>query len=122
MRTEDGTWLAEVFEEHRAHLRAVAYRMLGSLPDADDAVQDAWVRFSQSQAGGVDSLGGYLTTIVARICLNTLRARKTRRPHPRGPTSRTPGLFHRGRAGHRNRRDHRPRPPQPARPACSWRL
>lgn len=84
MRTEDGTWLAEVFEKHRAHLRAVAYRMLGSLPDADDAVQDAWVRFSQSQADGVDNLGGYLTTIVARICLNTLRARKTRREDPVG--------------------------------------
>jgi RNA polymerase sigma factor (sigma-70 family) len=79
MRTADGTWLAEVFAEHRAHLRAVAYRMLGSLPDADDAVQDAWIRFSQSQAGAVDNLGGYLTTIVARICLNTLRARKARR-------------------------------------------
>jgi RNA polymerase sigma factor (sigma-70 family) len=83
-RTEDASWLAEVFEEHRAHLRAVAYRMLGSLPDADDAVQDAWVRFSQSQAVGVDNLGGYLTTIVARVCLNTLRARKTRREDPVG--------------------------------------
>jgi RNA polymerase sigma factor (sigma-70 family) len=84
MRTEDGTWLAEVFEEHRAHLRAVAYRMLGSLPDADDAVQDAWVRFSQSHTGGVDNMGGYLTTIVARVCLNTLRACKTRREDPVG--------------------------------------
>jgi RNA polymerase sigma-70 factor, ECF subfamily len=72
-------WLAEVFEEHRARLRAVAYRMLGSLPDADDAVQDAWVRFSQADSDGVDNLGGYLTTIVARVCLNTLRARRTRR-------------------------------------------
>jgi len=84
MRTEDGTWVADVFEEHRAHLRAVAYRMLGSLPDADDAVQDAWVRFSQSHVGGIDNPGGYLTTIVARICLNTLRARKTRREDPVG--------------------------------------
>jgi RNA polymerase sigma-70 factor, ECF subfamily len=80
----DGGWLAERFEEHRARLRAVAYRMLGSLPDADDAVQDAWVRFSQSGAGGVDNLGGFLTTIVARVCLNTLRARKTRREDPVG--------------------------------------
>jgi RNA polymerase sigma factor (sigma-70 family) len=84
MRTEDGTWLAEVFEEHRAHLRAVAYRMLGSLPDADDAVQDAWVRFSQSRVGEVDNVGGYLTTIVARVCLNTLRGRKSRREDPVG--------------------------------------
>ncbi|HET9972418.1 MAG TPA: sigma-70 family RNA polymerase sigma factor [Streptosporangiaceae bacterium] len=83
-RAEESTWLAEVFEEHRAHLRAVAYRMLGSLPDADDAVQDAWVRFSQSRADGVDNLGGYLTTIVARICLNTLRARKARPEDPVG--------------------------------------
>ena len=77
-RTGDG-WLAEAFEEHRPRLRAVAYRMLGSLPDADDAVQDAWVRFSQSGADGVENLGGYLTTIVARVCLNALRARKSRR-------------------------------------------
>lgn len=83
-RTGDDGWLAERFEEHRARLRAVAYRMLGSLPDADDAVQDAWVRFSQSDAGGVDNLGGFLTTIVARVCLNTLRARKTRREDPVG--------------------------------------
>jgi RNA polymerase sigma factor (sigma-70 family) len=83
-QTEDSAWLAEVFEGHRAHLRAVAYRMLGSLPDADDAVQDAWIRFSQSEPGRVDNLGGFLTTIVARVCLNTLRARKTRRDDPVG--------------------------------------
>jgi len=77
-RTEDPTWLAEVFEKHRARLRAVAYRMLGSLPDADDAVQDAWFRFSRSDTSSVDNLGGFLTTIVARVCLNTLRARKAR--------------------------------------------
>jgi RNA polymerase sigma-70 factor (ECF subfamily) len=80
----DATWLAEVFEKHRARMRAVAYRMLGSLPDADDAVQDAWVRFSQSDTGGVDNVGGYLTTIVARVCLNTLRARKARPEDPAG--------------------------------------
>jgi RNA polymerase sigma factor (sigma-70 family) len=84
MRTEDGAWLAEAFEEHRAHLRAVAYRMLGSLPDADDAVQDAWVRFSRSEAYRVDNLGGFLTTIVARVCLNMLRARKARPEDPAG--------------------------------------
>jgi DNA-directed RNA polymerase specialized sigma24 family protein len=75
-RTENDAWLADVFEEHRARLRAVAYRMLGSLPDPDDTVQDAWVRFSQSDADSVDNMGGYLTTIVARICLNMLRARR----------------------------------------------
>jgi RNA polymerase sigma-70 factor (ECF subfamily) len=72
-------WLADRFEEHRARLRAIAYRMLGSLSDADDAVQDAWVRLSRSGAGEVENLDGWLTTIVARVCLNTLRARNARR-------------------------------------------
>ncbi|HEY3956891.1 MAG TPA: sigma-70 family RNA polymerase sigma factor [Streptosporangiaceae bacterium] len=76
---EGSEWLAERFEEQRGHLRAVAYRMLGSLSEADDAVQDAWVRVSQAGADGVDNLGGWLTTIVARVCLNMLRARNTRR-------------------------------------------
>ncbi len=71
-------WLADRFEENRAHLRAVAYRMLGSLTDADDAVQDAWVRASRSEAGEVQNMRGWLTTIVARVCLNTLRARNAR--------------------------------------------
>lgn len=71
-------WLADRFEEHRPHLRAVAYRMLGSLSEADDAVQDAWLRLSRSGAGGVENLGGWLTTIVARVCLNTLRSRNAR--------------------------------------------
>jgi RNA polymerase sigma factor (sigma-70 family) len=72
-------WLAGRFEEHRAHLRAVAYRMLGSLTEAEDAVQDAWIRLSRSGAGEVENLGGWLTTIVARVCLNQLRSRNTRR-------------------------------------------
>ena len=76
---EGSEWLADRFEEHRGHLRAVAYRMLGSLAEADDAVQDAWVRVSAAGADGVDNLGGWLTTIVARVCLNMLRARNTRR-------------------------------------------
>jgi RNA polymerase sigma-70 factor, ECF subfamily len=76
---EGSEWLAERFEEQRGHLRAVAYRMLGSLSEADDAVQDAWVRVSQAGADGVDNLGGWLTTIVARVCLNMLRSRNTRR-------------------------------------------
>jgi RNA polymerase sigma-70 factor (ECF subfamily) len=61
-------WLADRFEEHRAHLRAVAYRMLGSLAEADDAVQDTWLRLSRSGASEVENLGGWLTTIVARVC------------------------------------------------------
>ncbi len=72
-------WLADRFEEHRARLHAVAYRMLGSLAEADDAVQDAWLRLSRAGAGEVENLGGWLTTIVARVCLNMLRARKVRR-------------------------------------------
>jgi RNA polymerase sigma-70 factor (ECF subfamily) len=76
---DENEWLAERFEEHRAHLRSVAYRMLGSLSEADDAVQDTWLRLNRSGAGGVDNLGGYLTTIVARVCLNMLRSRTTRR-------------------------------------------
>jgi RNA polymerase sigma-70 factor (ECF subfamily) len=71
-------WLAERFEEHRGRLRAVAYRMLGSLDEADDAVQEAWVRFSAAGADEVVNLGGWLTTIVSRVCLNVLRARATR--------------------------------------------
>jgi RNA polymerase sigma-70 factor (ECF subfamily) len=72
-------WLAERFEEHRSHLRAVAYRMLGSLSEADDAVQEAWLRLSRSDASEIESLGGWLTTVVARICLNMLRSRASRR-------------------------------------------
>src|SRR2546421_6912415 len=77
-------WLAEQFEQHRPHLRAVAYRLLGSLSEAEDAVQDAWLRLSRSDTSGVENLGGWLTTIVARVCLNMLQARKTRREEPLG--------------------------------------
>ena len=76
---DENEWLADRFEEHRAHLRAVAYRMLGSLTEADDAVQDTWLRLSRSGAGEVENLGGWLTTIVARVCLNMLRSRNVRR-------------------------------------------
>lgn len=79
MNDREGEWLAERFEAHRPHLRAVAYRMLGSLPEADDAVQDAWLRVSRAGAGEVENLGGWLTTVVTRVCLNTLRARDRRR-------------------------------------------
>jgi RNA polymerase sigma factor (sigma-70 family) len=75
----ENDWLAESFEEQRSHLRAVAYRMLGSLTEADDAVQEAWVRVSRADSGVVENLGGWLTTIVARVCLNMLRSRNVRR-------------------------------------------
>lgn len=81
---DEQEWLADRFEDHRAHLRAVAYRMLGSLAEADDAVQDAWLRCSRSGAGEVENLGGWLTTIVARVCLNILRSRNVRREEPFG--------------------------------------
>jgi RNA polymerase sigma factor (sigma-70 family) len=75
-------WLTERFEEHRPRLRAVAYRMLGSLSEADDAVQEAWLRLSRTDTGQVDNLGGWLTTVVARLSLNMLRSRKSRREEP----------------------------------------
>jgi RNA polymerase sigma-70 factor (ECF subfamily) len=77
-------WLAERFEENRGHLRAVAYRMLGSLSEADDAVQESWLRLARSDASGIENLGGWLTTVVARVCLDTLRSRKSRREEPLG--------------------------------------
>jgi RNA polymerase sigma-70 factor (ECF subfamily) len=81
---DQNEWLADRFEEHRARLRAVAYRMLGSIAEADDAVQDAWLRVSRSGADRVENLGGWLTTIVARVCLNMLRSRNLRREESLG--------------------------------------
>jgi len=79
----DGSgWLAERFEENRTHLRSVAYRMLGSPSEAEDAVQEAWLKVSRANAGGVENLGGWLTTVVARVCLDMLRSRKSRREDP----------------------------------------
>jgi RNA polymerase sigma-70 factor (ECF subfamily) len=75
----DAGWSARQFEEHRSHLRAVAYRMLGSASDADDAVQDAWLRFSQADTADVANLRGWLTTVTARVCLNKLRSRRQAR-------------------------------------------
>ncbi|MGH9096217.1 MAG: sigma-70 family RNA polymerase sigma factor [Acidimicrobiales bacterium] len=75
----DTKWLAERFEEHRPRLRAVAYKMLGSLTETDDALQDAWLRVSRADTSGVENLGGWLTTVVARVALNMLRSRTTRR-------------------------------------------
>jgi RNA polymerase sigma factor (sigma-70 family) len=79
---DEHDWLAQRFEEHRAHLRAVAYRMLGSPNEAEDAVQEAWLRLSRSGADGVDNLGGWLTTVVGRVCLDMLRSRSSRREEP----------------------------------------
>jgi RNA polymerase sigma factor (sigma-70 family) len=79
---DDSEWLADRFEEHRPHLRAVAYRMLGSLTEADDAIQDAWERVDRAGANDVDNLKAWLTTVVARVCLNVLRSRNTHRQEP----------------------------------------
>jgi len=79
---DEKQWLADRFEEHRPHLQSVAYRMLGSLTEADDAVQDAWLRVNRAEAGDVENFGGWLTTIVSRVCLNMLRSRRVRREQP----------------------------------------
>jgi RNA polymerase sigma factor (sigma-70 family) len=81
---DEREWLAERFEEHRTRLRAVAYRMLGSLSEADDAVQEAWLRLSRTDTSGVENLGGWLTTVVARVSLNMLRSRNVRHEEPLG--------------------------------------
>jgi RNA polymerase sigma factor (sigma-70 family) len=82
---DEKNFLAEKFETNRAHLRAVAYRMLGSAGEVDDAVQETWLRLSRSDTSAVENLGGWLTTVVARVCLDMLRARKSRREEPIGP-------------------------------------
>jgi RNA polymerase sigma-70 factor (ECF subfamily) len=79
---DEHDWLTEKFEQQRTRLRAVAYRMLGSLSDADDALQEAWLRVSRADTGGVENLEGWLTTVVARVSLNMLRSRRTRREQP----------------------------------------
>jgi RNA polymerase sigma factor (sigma-70 family) len=79
---DERDWLADRFEEHRSRLRGVAYRMLGSLSEADDAVQEAWLRLSRTDSDKIENLGGWLTTVVARVSLNMLRSRKTRREEP----------------------------------------
>ena len=75
---DESNWLAQRFEENRGHMRGVAYRMLGSLSEADDAVQEAWLRLSRSEPSGIQNLSGWLTTVVARVCLDMLRSRKSR--------------------------------------------
>jgi RNA polymerase sigma factor (sigma-70 family) len=78
----DTAWLTARFEEHRGHLRAVAYRMLGSLPEAEDAVQEGWLRLNRADTADVHNLGGWLTTVVSRVCLDMLRSRTARREQP----------------------------------------
>jgi RNA polymerase sigma-70 factor (ECF subfamily) len=80
--TDDAAWLAQRFEAHRLRLRAVAFRLLGSTDEADDAVQEAWLRVNRAGADGVENLGGWLTTIVSRVCLNMLESRRARREDP----------------------------------------
>ena len=79
---DDNEWLGERFEVHRDHLRAVAYRILGSLSESDDAVQEAWLRLDRSDIHGIENLRGWLTVVVARVCLDMLRSRKARRENP----------------------------------------
>src|SRR5262245_2052934 len=79
---DENDWLTERFEGYRAHLRAVAYRMLGSLSEADDAVQETWLRLNGADTSDVENLGGWLTTVVSRVCLNRLRSRSSRREDP----------------------------------------
>ena len=79
---DEHDWLAEQFEANRTHLRAVAYRMLGDLAEADDAVQESWLHLSRSDTSGVKNLGGWLTTVVARVCLDMLRSRNSRHEEP----------------------------------------
>src|SRR5829696_1213026 len=82
---DEREWLADQFEANRTHLRAVAYRMLGSVSEADDAMQESWLRLSRSDASEVENLGGWLTTVTARVCLDMLRSRKARREEQLGP-------------------------------------
>jgi RNA polymerase sigma factor (sigma-70 family) len=82
---DEKKFLAEKFEANRGHLRAVAYRMLGSTAEVDDAIQETWLRLSRSDTSAVENLGGWLTTVIARVCLDMLRARKSRREEPMGP-------------------------------------
>ena len=82
---DEKKFLAANFEANRGHLRAVAYRMLGSTAEVDDAVQETWLRLSRSDTSAVENLGGWLTTVIARVCLDMLRARKSRREEPMGP-------------------------------------
>jgi RNA polymerase sigma factor (sigma-70 family) len=86
----ENDWLANRFQENRSHLRAVAYRILGSNGEADDAVQEAWLRLTRSDANSIENLGGWLTTVVSRVCLDMLRSRKCRKTPGRPTPPRRP--------------------------------
>lgn len=90
MTVDNRDWLAERFEEQRTHLRSVAYRMLGSLTEADDAIQESWLRLDRTGADDINDLRGWLTTVVGRVCLDMLRARSSRREQPAGDWSTQP--------------------------------
>ncbi len=96
---DEPEWMAERFEANRRHLRAVAYRMLGSPSAADDAVQEAWLRFSRSDPSDVENISGWLTTVVARVCLDALRSRRSRREEAVGVNLPEPGSNHTDEAG-----------------------
>src|SRR5579883_2651666 len=83
-------WLAKRFDENRTHLRAVAYRMLGSASEAEDAVQETWLKLSRSGSQELENLGGWLTTVIARVCLDMLRSRRSRREEPLGGAADVP--------------------------------
>jgi RNA polymerase sigma-70 factor, ECF subfamily len=88
---DDSSWLAKRFDENRSHLRAVAFRMLGSASEADDAVQEAWLKTSRADTHEVENLRGWLTTVIARVCLDMMRSRKARPQEPLGPAVKLPG-------------------------------
>ena len=90
---DDQTWLTERFEENRRRLRGVAYRMLGSLSEAEDAVQEAWLRLNRIETNTIENLGGWLTTVVSRVCLDMLRSRKLRREEPIGAPATEPSVM-----------------------------
>jgi len=90
----DTDWLAERFEEHRSRLTSVAYRMLGATSDADNAVQEAWLRLSRSDPDSIENMGGWLTTVLSRVCLNILQARRSRPEVPLGPDVSEPAADH----------------------------
>src|SRR5262245_39865449 len=87
---DENDWLAKRFDESRAQLRAVAYRLLGSASEADDAVQEAWLKLCRSDSRGVENVGGWLRTVVARVCLDMLRSRQSRREEPLAPVADVP--------------------------------